>query len=73
MGVQLCLYIFWNGMGEGGNEQKEWPEDPVRIYVLMGSKTAFFHVALNTIPHLTAVAGLFNICDKGVEILPEIV
>lgn len=73
MWVQLCLYIFWNGMGEGGSEQKEWPEDPGRICVHMESKTAFIYVVLNTVSHLTAVAGLFNICNKGVEVLPEIV
>lgn len=60
-------------MGEGGNEQKEWPKDPGRICVLMGGKPALFHLALNTISHLTAVAGLFNICNIGVEVLPEIV
>lgn len=36
-------------------------------------KLLFFHVALNTVSHLAAVAGLFNICNKGDEVLPEIV
>lgn len=57
MWVQLCLYIFWNGMGEGGSEQKEWPEDPGRICVHMESKTAFIYVALSTVSHLMLLQG----------------
>lgn len=32
----------------------------------------FIYVALNTGFPLTAVAGVFSICNKGVEVLPEI-
>lgn len=77
MWVQFCLYIFLDGVGEGGSEQVErmvasQPEGPGRICVLMERKNAFIYLALNTGFPLTAVAGLFSICSKGVEVLPEI-